>query len=78
MNTKSLAMLPALALLTACGGSSTGGVSYETLQNAPAGSVRLSADAPVNAENFDVIAAVDFDNSAVGSTLIITEGDMLA
>ena len=32
MNSKYLAMVPALALLAACGGSSTGGASYTTLK----------------------------------------------
>ena len=66
---------PCLAILAACGGSSTGNNSYENLQNAPAGSVVLSADTPVEVASLDAVAAIDFDNSPVGATVEINEGD---
>ena len=79
MNTKLILAAPCLAMLAACGGGSTGGgstgnSSYEKLQNAPAGSVVLSADSPVEVASLDAVAAIDFDNSPVGSSIAITEG----
>lgn len=66
---------PCLAMLAACGGGSTGNSSYENLQNAPAGSVVLSADTPAEVSSIDEVLAVDFTQSPVGSSVVITEGD---
>ena len=65
---------PCLIMLAACGGGSTGNSSFENLQNAPVGSVVLSADTPVEAASIDEILAVNFTDSPVGSSIVITEG----
>ena len=75
MKRKIILAAPCLAMLAACGSGSTGAVSYENLQDAPAGSVVLSADTPVEVASLDEVAAIDFDNSPVGASIAITEGD---
>ena len=76
MNKNLLIAAPCLALLTACGGSSTGDFSFETLQSAPAGSVVMSADTPVEAASLEQLAAIDFTSSPIGSSITIVEGEL--
>ena len=82
MNKNIIIAVPCLALLTACGGSSTGGSSLEAspsleaLQSAPAGSVVISADTPVEAASFEQLAAIDFTSSPIGSSIAIVEGEL--
>lgn len=82
MNKNIIIAVPCLALLTACGGSSTGGSSFEAppsleeLQSAPAGSVVISADTPVEAASFEQLAAIDFTSSPIGSSIAIVEGEL--
>ena len=76
MNKNLLIAAPCLALLTACGGSSTGDFSFETLQSAPAGSVVLSADTPVEAASLEQLAAINFTSSPIGSSITIAEGEL--
>ena len=75
MNKKLVLAAPCLAMLAACGGSSTGNNSYANLADAPAGSVVLSADTPAEASSVDEILSINFADSPVGASVEITEGD---
>ena len=84
MNVKLLITIPSLALLAACSGGSLGEVSFDKLttsaQNAfllsaEPGSVSLNGKMEINVSSIDATIGVNFDNSEVGSTVSITEGD---
>jgi len=87
MNVKLLITIPSLALLAACSGGSLGSlgeVSFDKLtasaQNAfllsaEPGSVSLNGKMEINVSSIDATIGVNFDNSEVGSTVSITEGD---
>ena len=66
---------PCLAMLAACGGSGTNPTVAPNLAGAPAGSVVLSADTPAEASSIDEILSINITDSAVGSSVEITEGD---
>jgi hypothetical protein len=56
---------PCLAMLAACGGGSTGAVSFQT----------LNASAPYTF-SLDEISSIDFSASEVGSSVVISGGDL--
>ena len=79
MQTKFLAVLPALAILTACVGSSNnnaGGTTPATVvipTGAAAGSVILAAGQTAEVSTEDALA-LDFNSSAVGAVVELTDG----
>ena len=75
MNKKLVLAAPCLAMLAACGGSGTNPTVAPNLAVAPAGSVVLSADTPAEASSLEEILSVNITDSAVGSSIEITEGD---
>ena len=75
MNKKLVLAAPCLAMLAACGGSGTNLTVAPNLTNVLAISVVLSADNPAEASSIDEILSVNFADSAVGSSVTITEGD---
>jgi hypothetical protein len=75
MNKKLVLVAPCLAMLAACGGSGTNPAVAPNLTSAIQGSVVLSADNPAEATSVDEILSVNFTDSAVGSSVTITEGD---
>jgi hypothetical protein len=81
MQIKLLAGLPALALLAACGGSSNNNVGGSTAApvviptGAAAGSVTLAAGQTAGVSTEDVLA-VDFNSSAVGAVVELTDGEL--
>ena len=78
MQFKLLAALPALAVLTACGGSSNnnaGGTITDIIAGTPAGSVVLAAGQTVQVSTEDALA-VDLNSSAVGAVVEFTSGDL--
>ena len=65
MNKKLILAAPCLAMLAACGGGSTGAVSFQT----------LNASAPYTF-SLDEISSIDFSASEVGSSVVISGGDL--
>jgi hypothetical protein len=78
MKSKILVLCFAMAFLTACGGSTSGGdvTQPPDLTNADEGSIKLTAGAPVDAGSAQEILAVDYANSEVGSVVNITAGEL--
>ena len=65
MNKKLILAAPCLAMLAACGGSSTGANNFQT----------LNASAPYTF-SLDEISSIDFSASEVGSSVVISGGDL--